>query len=190
LRDVSQAERQLHDLRVQEWGDLGLGGVAIALSLVATQLAHALVLPLFIGGIVVVILGGRASVRRWDLCERLVTDPGAYVISEIGARAETAANPAGRAALAASVRKMLAPAPEFRRQRVQLVAGELAKLADELEDEHLALDPLCAVRCKRLLTDPVESPLLNSFVPADGLRVAIVVIRHGFVPRLRTEGKE
>jgi hypothetical protein len=181
--DIPKTERELHDLRVQEWSDMSLAALAIGLSLVATQVARQWALPFFFGGLVVAILGGRAFFRRCDLCERLAVEPAAYVIPEVGARAAAVASPAGRAALAGAIKMMLAPDPPFRRARVQLVADELAGLAKELVDPQLILDPLCAVRCKRLVTDTVESPLLNSNIPADGLRVAIVVIRRGFETR-------
>lgn len=162
---------------------MSLAAVAIALSLIATQVATEWALPLFFGGLAVAILGGRAFFRRWDLCERLAVEPAAYVIPEVSARAEAVASASSRAALARSIKMMLAPDPPFRRARVQLVADELAELAKELVDFKLTLDPLCAVRCKRLVTDTVDSPLLNSYLPADGLRVAIVLIRRGFTAR-------
>jgi hypothetical protein len=175
--DVPQAERRLHDLRVEEWSDLGLGALTISLSLVATHAAPALALPLFLGGVAVVILGGRAFFRRWDLCEHLLLDPAAYEIPEVSSLAECAASLRTRAFLAGSIRTLLAPP---RRARVELVADELAALAGQLEDESLRFDPLSAVRCKRLLTDVVESPLLNSLVSPDGLPATIRSISHGF----------
>jgi len=181
--DIAEAEHELHDLRVQEWSDLSLAALAIGLSLVATQVAPEWALPFFLGGLVVAILGGRAFFQRWDLCEQLWVEPAAYAIPEVSARAEAVARPSSREALALAIKMMLAPDPPFRRTRVQLVADELAGLAKELVDPRLRLDPLCAVRCKRLVTDTVDSPLLNSSLPADGLRVAIVVIRQGFEPR-------
>jgi hypothetical protein len=181
--DIREAERDLHDLRVEEWSDLALACIAISLSLVATQAAPTLALPLFLGGVVVAILGGRAFFRRWDLCERLVLDPDAFAIPEVHARAEAAASPANRALLARSARALLEVPPPCRSARAASVAAELAALADELDDEALRLDPLCAVRCKRLLTDAGESPLLNPALPADGLRIALKLIRAGFEPR-------
>ena len=168
---------------MEEWGDLGLAAIAIVLSLVATQAAPALALPLFAGGFVAALLGCRAVFRRWDLFERLLLDPTAYAIPEIRSRAEEKAGKARRAAFARSIRAMLDLAPPYRNARVELVAAELAGLADDLDDDTLRLDALCAVRCERLLRDGAESPLLNTAVPADGLRIAIVLIRAGFEPR-------
>ena len=42
------------------------------------------------------------------------------------------------------------------------------------------LDPACAVACVRLLSDPEQSPLLNSAQPADELRSRVSQIRSGF----------
>ena len=91
--------------------------------------------------------------------------------------AERAASFRTRAFLACSIRALLTPP---RRPRVELVADELTALAEQLEDESLRFDPLRAVHCKRLLTDVVESPLLNSRVSPDGLPAAIRSISRGF----------
>jgi hypothetical protein len=181
--DIREAERNLHELRHEEWSDLTLAAVAIVGSLIATQAAPTLALPLFAGGVVVAILGGRAFFRRWDLCERLMLDPEAFQgIPEIHARVEDAASVESRAILARSARDLLAAPAPYRTIRIDAFAAELAKLADELDDRSLELDPLCAVRCKRLLTDTSESALLNPAVPADGLRIALKLIRAGFEP--------
>jgi hypothetical protein len=178
--DIRETEQKLHDLRVEEWSDLALGGLAMGLSLVASHAAPAFTLPLFFGGLVVTILAGRAFFRRWDLCDRLLLDPSAYAIPEVQARAKETAGDESRAILARSIRSLLAQQPPYQPARVQLVEEELATLAEELGDGSLSLDPICAVRCKRLLGDAIASPLLNTDVPADGLRIAITSIRAGF----------
>jgi hypothetical protein len=67
--------------------------------------------------------------------------------------------------------------------RLDAVAQELEALASELEDDRLALDPACAVACRRLLSDLVESPLLNPALPAQDLRSRVRQIRSGFTTR-------
>jgi hypothetical protein len=177
------ARRELHELRVEEWSDLLIGGLAMALSLGATQVAPAFALPFFVGGVLVLGLGVRATYRRWDLRERLLLDPGAYDIEEVHVRAEELARLAERRRLAFSIRALLSDDGPYRRTNVELVAPELAELARELEDEDLALEPICAVRCRQLLTDGVESALLNPAQPSDGLRIAVARIRAGFEQR-------
>jgi hypothetical protein len=44
-------------------------------------------------------------------------------------------------------------------------------------------EPIRAVRCSQLLTDANESALLNPALLDDGLRIAVIRIRTGFVPR-------
>ena len=51
-----------------------------------------------------------------------------------------------------------------------IAAEELEALAAELEDDELTLVPVSAVMCRRLLTDLVESPLLNPALPPEELR--------------------
>ena len=67
--------------------------------------------------------------------------------------------------------------------RVAGAAEELVALASELEDEELALDPECAVRCLELLTNGTDSPLLNDLLPAEDVQVRIRQIRAGFDER-------
>jgi hypothetical protein len=64
------------------------------------------------------------------------------------------------------------------------VADELDALAAELEDDGLALDPVAAVACVRLLSDLPASPLLNPAAPVSDLRSRIRQIRSGFAPGL------
>jgi hypothetical protein len=177
-----QARQELHDLRVEEWSELALGILAMALSLVATQTAPKLAFPLLLGGFFVTFRGVLASVRRWELFERLLVDSDAYDIPEIHARAVLIASFRNRVLLAETIRSALAGAGPYQASRLELVAGELAALADELTDETLSLDPYCAVRCQRLLNDGAESPLVNPGLPADGLRSTIRRIRAGFEP--------
>jgi hypothetical protein len=177
------ARRELHELRVDEWTDFLLAGAALGLSLGATQVAPAFALPFFFGGVVVLGLAVRAVYRRWDLCERLLLDPGAYDIAEVHDRAEGLASLAQRRRLAFTIRALVAEHGTYRSARVQPIASELAELADELSDESLVLEPICAVRCRRLVTEPTESPLLNPELPADSLRIAVARIRAGFEPR-------
>jgi hypothetical protein len=177
---IRRVRQELHELHVEEWSDLGLAALAIALSLVASALAHPLAVPLFVGGAVVGVLGMRASMRRWDLCDRLMLDPAAYEISEVKHRAEQLARPAHREALARAARALLASRVPSTARRVAPVADELKALADELEDGTLALAPESAVRCQQLLVDTATSPLLNPALPADGVRIALLHIRAGF----------
>jgi hypothetical protein len=180
---TADARRELHDLRVEERSDFLLAGVAMALSLAATRVAPALAIPLFLGGFVVLVLAVRAVWRRWELLERLLLDPGAYEIAEIQARAEQFANLRERRRLAWSIRALLVEPGPHRGPTVQLVADQLAELADELDDEELTLDPISAVRCRQLVNDVETSALLNPALPSDGLHVAIARIRNGFEPR-------
>ncbi len=88
-----------------------------------------------------------------------------------------------RRALAVSVRNRLEPTPGFPlAPRVAAVAQDFEALACDLEDESLGLDPTCAVSCLQLLTDSVESPLLNHVLPAEDIRARLRQIRAGFAP--------
>ena len=179
-RAVDDAATRLEELRGEEWGDLGLGGLALALSLAAAQVRPSLALPLFVGGVVVGALGVRALYRRWDLVERLLTERDAYVIPEVLGHAARMATIESRRRLAASIRETLT-APGFRiENRVSAAADELRALASALDDDTLELDPACAVVCFRLVSDYSESPLLNHTASAWQLRSAVDRIRSGF----------
>lgn len=182
-RAVDQADACLRELRHDERAELGLAAVAVGASIVATEVFPALAAPLFLGGLVIGVLGARAMWRRWDLLERLSGERDAYVISEVLAFASREATMERRYSFAALIRGRLQDARLAPDARVLSVAAELEALASELEDGDLALDPACAVACLRLLSDFPQSPLLNQALPSEDLRSRIRQIRSGFMPR-------
>jgi hypothetical protein len=176
-RAVDDAAAQLHDLRREEWQDLGLAGLALALAVAAAQVLPALALPLFVGGLAVGARGVRALWRRWDLVERLAGERDAYLISEVLGYASRETTMERRQTFSALIRARLSEPVEA---RVRVAAKELGALAAELEDAELVLDPVSAVACMRLLSDLVESPLLNAARPPEELRSRVHQIRSGF----------
>jgi hypothetical protein len=176
-RAVEDAAARLSELRDEEREQLGLGAVALLLSIAATQINQDFAIPLFLGGLVVGGLGVRALWRRWDLVERLSAKRDAYVIEEVLGRALRETTTARRRSFAARIRTELS---EQRAIRLGAAVAELQTLANELEDASLALDPAAAVACQRLLTDVDHSPLLNPTLPVDGLRGDVARIRSGF----------
>jgi hypothetical protein len=182
-RDVEDAASRLRELRLTEWEDLILAGLALAGAVVATQIWPELAIPLFLGGGVVGALGVRAIWRRWDGVDRLAGEHDAYVIPEIHAYARREATIERRRSFAAMIRGT-APAPGHPNEpRLAAVAEDLEALAAELEDEDLAFDPASAVDCFRLLTE-VEGNLLYSHEGSvDELRGRIRHIRTGFSAR-------
>lgn len=179
-RSLEEASARLVELRQEEWGELGLGALALGAAVVASLLHPPFALPLFLGGLVVGALGIRALWRRWDLLDRLSGEPEAYVISDVLAHARREATIKRRLLLAARLRGLLddpGPACEC---RVREAREDLEALAAELADETLSLDPAGAVDCSRLLGNPEESPLLNPSVPIQALHARIARIRAGF----------
>lgn len=184
-RAVDQADARLRELRQEERGELALAAAALAASIVSTELLPELTAPLFIGGLVVGLLGVRTLWRRWDLLERLSGERDAHVISEVRAVAAREATMERRQCFAALIRGRVREAKLLSNARVLAVADELEALASELEDHDLALEATAAVACARLLSDVAGSPLLNHALPADDLRSRVRQIRSGFGPRPR-----
>jgi hypothetical protein len=182
-RALEEAATRLRELRCEEWEDLVLGALALGLAVLATQVRPAFAIPLFVGGLVVGALGVRAGCRRWDLLDRLAGEPDAYVISQVRARASREATMERRHGFAAFIRVSLTPPGQILDEPAIRAIEELEALASELDDDELALDPACAVACMRLLSHPVESPLLNPDLPAEDLRSRVRQIRSGFRPR-------
>jgi hypothetical protein len=176
-RAVEEAASELRNLRWEEWGDLGLAGLSLALAVAATAVYPALVLPLFVGGLLVGSLGLRALWRRWDAVDRLAGERDAHVISEVLAYAVRETTMDRRRTFAVLIRSRLSKPLD---PRVEVVAEELDLLACELEDAELWLDPVSAVACLRLLSDVMSSPLLNSALSAQDLRSRVNHIRSGF----------
>lgn len=179
-RAVDDADSRLRELRHDEWERLGLGGLALGLAVVAAEVRPSLALPLFLGGLVVGVLGVTALWRRWDLVDRLAGERDAYVIPEVLAHALREATMERRHDFAVRIRGTLrGPVTPG----LATAAEELEVLASELDDGELALDPACAVACMRLLSDPAESPLFNPMLPPDELRSRVRQIRAGFSSR-------
>lgn len=178
-RAVDQADARLQELRQEERVELGLAAVALAASLISTEVLPELTAPLFIGGLVVGLLGLRTLWRRWDLLERLSGERDAHVISEVRALAVREATMERRECFAALIRIKVREAELRSDARVLVVADELEALASELENPELTLEAAAGVACARLLSDVARSPLLNPALPAEDLRSRVRQIRSG-----------
>jgi len=183
-RAVDDAAMHLRELRHEEWAGFGLAALAIGVSLAATQVRPALALPLFLGGVVVGILGTRACWRRWALLDELACERDAYVIPDVVAYASRETTMDRRRTFAAFIRAAVREPGVGCEQHVRAAARDLYALALELEDEELALDPACAVACARL-SDPALSPLINPVLPPDDLGSRVFQVRAGFSRRRR-----
>lgn len=159
--------------------ELALAAGALAASLISTEVLPELTAPLFIGGLVVGLLGLRTLWRRWDLLERLSGERDAHVISEVRALAVREATMERRECFASLIRIKVREAELRSDARVLVVADELEALASELENPELALEAAAGVACARLLSDVARSPLLNPALPAEDLRSRVRQIRSG-----------
>jgi hypothetical protein len=188
-REVEEARASLKELRLTEREDLALAVLAFGAALAATQLYPQLAFPLFLGGVVVGVLGIRAVVREWDLVDRLTGDCDAYVIPRVAECAAREATLERRSMMAATIRAV-APAPDHPNEsRIEAVTAELETLARDLEDDALELDPAAAVACMRLFTEvDRRGPLFDEFVPVEELRARIRHVLTGFTPAARRRG--
>jgi hypothetical protein len=182
-RAVDDAAAHLRALRHEEWAAFCLAALAIGVSLAATQVRPSLALPLFLGGVVVGIMGARAFWQRWALLDQLADERDAYVIPDVVAYASRETTMDRRRTFAAHIRVAVREPGVGCERRVRAAARDLCALALELEDEELALDPACAVECARLLSDPALSPLINPVLPPEDLRSRVFQIRGGFTGR-------
>jgi hypothetical protein len=187
-RGVEEAALRLRELRREVWGDLGLAVGVMALALAAAEGHHTLAMPLFCGSVTVGGLGVRALWRRWELVDRLSGERDAFAISEVFDHAAREATLERRRDYAAMIRRSVRDRSPYD-TRIAPVTDELERLACELEDGTLTLDPACAVACRRLLSDPADSALFDSTVPAEDLLAGIRRIRQGLdhVPGLGTD---
>ncbi len=180
-RRVEEAGDRLRKLRQDEWSELALAGLAMSLALGAAAFHPPLAVPFLIGAVALTGVGVRAFFLRWELFDHLLLDPDAYAISEVRRAAAKAASMKNRRELAQLLRNRLAPVPGYPvRTRIVEVSDDLAELARELEDDTLALEPWCAVRCEQLVTGVADSPLLNDALPEEDLRSRLNQIRTGF----------
>ena len=182
-RAIDEAETRLLELRHEERYQLGLSAVALAASLAMTAIYVPVVLPLFVGGLAVGVLGMRTFWQRWDIVDRLADERDAYVIPEVLSYAARDACMERRSTSAALIRSWLCTAALAGSSPVLAQAEELEALACELEDRDLELDPACAVACRRFLTDGTVSPLFDDAARREDIESWIVRIRDGFRPR-------
>jgi len=178
-RAVQEAETRLVELRNEEVQRVALSGVALCASLAATAVYEPLVIPLFVGGVALGALGIGALWRHWDLLDRLADERDAYSIPAVRAYAARDARMDRRLGHAAHIRSWIEQ-PSRLDARIAEFADDLEALAHELEDDDLELEPAPAIACRRLVTDPMASPLLNETLPRDDVRRAIAEIRAGF----------
>jgi hypothetical protein len=179
-RAIDDAALRLRELREQELEELGVGALALGLSLVATEILPSLALPLFFGGIGVGILGLRALVRRWELVEDLAEESDAYVLPEVFERASREATMERRRTFAAAIRSRCGNEEPVSEPPLGIAADELEALASDLEDDGLALEPLAAVACSRLVSGLYGSSLPNEELSTALLHSRIRQIRSGF----------
>ena len=85
-----------------------------------------------------------------------------------------------RHSLAISLRLLLNAPGSGINARVAGAANDLEALIRDLDDDELVLDPPAAVACARLLSDPVNSPLLDATAHAEDVRSHVRHIRSGF----------
>ena len=95
-RTVEASRMRLVELRRELVEQLGVGAAAIGGSIVLTAVFEPLVLPLFVGGLVLGALAVRSLWRHWDLVDRLADDDDAHVIPEVAAYAQRHGRIAGR----------------------------------------------------------------------------------------------
>lgn len=176
-RAIEDADRRLHDLRQEQWGEGAVAAAALALSVAASVARPEFALPLFVGGAFVAARAVVAGWRRWDLVDRLLVDRDAYAIAEVRARGKREASMSNRRWLSLVIRSRLELGSN---PRIVANARELCDLADELIDPELELDPACAAACSRFLSDELASPLINHTLPAEDVRSRLVQIRAGF----------
>lgn len=181
-RAVEEIEARLVELRQDERQELTLSGVALAASMIATALYRPVAFPLFVGGVVVGVLGIRALWRHWDLVDRLADDRDAYVLPGVRAYAARDTTMKRRHGSAELIRSWLGSELDGG-SRISAAAGELSALARDLDDGALELDPACAIACRRLLHDHAVSPLLNRALPPEDVHSCIARVRGGFTRR-------
>jgi hypothetical protein len=182
-RAIDDAETRLLELHHEERYQLGLSILVLAASLAMTAIYVPVVLPLFVGGLAVGMLGMRTFWQRWDIVDRLADERDAYVIPEVLSYAARDARMERRSTWAALIRSWLCTAALAGSSPLLANAEELAALACELEDRELELDPTCAVACRRFLTDGTVSPLFDDASQREDIESWIVRIRDGFTPR-------
>jgi hypothetical protein len=146
---------------------------------------HALLWPLGAGAAVALALYVRASDGRRSLLAVLVAQRSAYVLPEVAHAGERLATPQARAALAASLERLVAASRRgpvigpalVPTERIAANADQLLRLASLLARGEAVVHPSTVALLQRLLTSSLASPLLNLDVPEQELAILLRRVR-------------
>ena len=155
-----------------------LGGASAALLLLGVR---ALLLPLVAGAAGALVLWLQAADRRRGLVRSLMAQRSAYVLPEVARAGERLATPKARAALAASLERLVGLArrspvagPSFMpTERIAAHADELLELASLVGRAEAVVHPAAVALLQRIVTSSLESPLLNLDVPEADLAMLL-----------------
>jgi hypothetical protein len=182
-RSIEEASRELERRRWQVFADVTFALVAGAPAALGVLFEPPAALALAIGAAFALALALVAAVRRYLLIERLALDRDAYTIAAVHRYGRRLTSRRTRERLSRSLRSLVANSgrcePYIPPGRVAAFATDLEELAHELEDAECKVEPVSAASCLLLLSDGMESPLLNPAVPVEDLRAALLRIRSG-----------
>jgi hypothetical protein len=141
----------------------------------------ALLLPLGAGAAIALVLLARARRRHCSLLTLLVAQRSAYVLPEVARAGERLATPKARAALAASLERLVAVSrhapvigPAFvPSERISANADQLLRLAALVSRSDAVVHPSTVALLQRLVSSPLYSPLLNLDVPEQELAILL-----------------
>jgi hypothetical protein len=182
-RSIEEASRELERRRWQVSADVAFALVAGALAAPGVLFEPPVALALAIGATIALALSLVAAVRRYLLIERLALDRDAYAIAAVRRYGRRLTSRRMRERLSRSLRSVVADSWRCESYippgRVAAFATELEELARELAEAACHVEPVSAASCLLLVSDGMESPLLNPTVPGEDLRAALLRIRSG-----------
>jgi hypothetical protein len=181
-REVERLGRQLRTLQEQAIGRLALAALAFGGALTATQLRRDLAIPLFLGGLVLAMLGCRDFVRRECMLEEAAPDRDAFALPPVRRHAARLATMERRRDDAASIRRLLRNPELPLADRIEPNRQDFERLAEELERDDLSFDPACAVLLDHLLLRPDVSPLFAAGRGPVDVHSSLVQIEAGLRP--------
>jgi hypothetical protein len=189
--DLGQARARLETLRRRS-RDLVVGSVVLALAgaVCAAFEQPQLAFSLAFGTAVGLAFAYLARSERSQLLTRLVAQGDQSLFHEAEAFARKLSAPPMRLRLARGLERAAAAGRPgvheytwVRPERVFDLREELLRLAAGFRDLGVAVTPASAALCRRLLCEPVVSPLYNPRIPEAELARLLGVIAGGFGPR-------
>jgi hypothetical protein len=182
-RDVETAAAAVEKTGRSTVRALVMTGVVAGVALAVLPFQAGFAIALAVGAVSGLVAAAALWWHRRERIERLALEPAAYSIPEVARFGARVAALTERRRLASWIESVACEGGGsvdlHLALRASKYAHQLQTLARDLAAPSARVDPAMAVACRRLLTQPVESPLYNPNLPEEDLGALLLRIEAG-----------